>query len=67
MKAAGLAEHYANHDNALFYQNAAGVPLLQHIFKQRVTLLLIFMRILLQKKKQGLRTNGLLILVMIQI
>ncbi len=26
MKAAGLGAHYANHDRALFYQNAAGVP-----------------------------------------
>ncbi|WP_163878536.1 manganese catalase family protein [Paenibacillus favisporus] len=26
LKAAGLAEHYVNHDKALFYQNAAGVP-----------------------------------------
>jgi spore coat protein JC len=26
LKEAGLGEHYANHDNALFYQNAAGVP-----------------------------------------
>lgn len=26
MKAAGLGAHYANHDKALFYENAAGVP-----------------------------------------
>lgn len=26
MKAAGLGDHYVNHDNALFYHNAAGVP-----------------------------------------
>jgi len=26
MKAAGLGEHYADHDNALYYHNAAGVP-----------------------------------------
>ncbi|HZG70038.1 MAG TPA: manganese catalase family protein [Chondromyces sp.] len=26
MEAAGLADHYVNHDNALFYHNAAGVP-----------------------------------------
>lgn len=26
MKAAGLGDHYADHDNALFYHNAAGVP-----------------------------------------
>ncbi|MFB4166184.1 manganese catalase family protein [Alteribacillus sp. JSM 102045] len=26
MKAAGLGDHYANHDNALYYQNASGVP-----------------------------------------
>lgn len=26
MIAAGLDAHYANHDNALFYNNAAGVP-----------------------------------------
>ncbi len=26
MKAAGLAADYANHDNALFYHNAAGSP-----------------------------------------
>ncbi|XXM74141.1 manganese catalase family protein [Lysinibacillus sphaericus] len=26
MKAAGLDAHYANHDSALFYHNAAGVP-----------------------------------------
>ncbi|CQR46718.1 Manganese catalase [Paraliobacillus sp. PM-2] len=26
MKAAGLATHYANHDNALFYHNSAGNP-----------------------------------------
>ncbi|WP_261132425.1 manganese catalase family protein [Bacillus sp. Marseille-Q3570] len=26
MKEAGLGAHYANHDNALFYHNAAGVP-----------------------------------------
>ncbi|HJV45501.1 MAG TPA: manganese catalase family protein [Bacillota bacterium] len=26
MKAAGLGEHYANHDKALFYHNAAGSP-----------------------------------------
>ncbi|WP_053366986.1 manganese catalase family protein [Bacillus sp. FJAT-27245] len=26
MKAAGLTDHYANHDKALFYQNAAGIP-----------------------------------------
>ena len=26
MKSAGLGDHYANHDKALFYQNAAGNP-----------------------------------------
>jgi spore coat protein JC len=26
MKQAGLDAHYANHDSALFYHNAAGVP-----------------------------------------
>ena len=26
MKAAGLATHYVNHDNALYYENASGVP-----------------------------------------
>ncbi|MDQ0300737.1 spore coat protein JC [Salibacterium salarium] len=26
MKEAGLGAHYANHDNALYYENAAGVP-----------------------------------------
>lgn len=26
LKAAGLGAHFANHDHALFYQNAAGVP-----------------------------------------
>jgi spore coat protein JC len=26
MEAAGLGAHFANHDNALFYQNAGGVP-----------------------------------------
>lgn len=26
MKAAGLGDHYANHDKALFYHNASGVP-----------------------------------------
>lgn len=26
MRAVGLGDHYANHDKALFYQNAAGVP-----------------------------------------
>jgi len=26
LKAAGLSEHYVNHDRALFYSNAAGVP-----------------------------------------
>jgi spore coat protein JC len=26
MKEAGLGDHYANHDLALFYQNASGVP-----------------------------------------
>lgn len=26
MKAAGLGDHYAAHDHALFYQNASGVP-----------------------------------------
>jgi spore coat protein JC len=26
MKEAGLAAHYANHDNALYYESAAGVP-----------------------------------------
>ncbi|MGP7816087.1 manganese catalase family protein [Niallia sp. 01092] len=26
LKAAGLGEHYVNHDHALFYQNASGVP-----------------------------------------
>ncbi len=26
LKAAGLAEHYVNHDSALYYNNAAGVP-----------------------------------------
>lgn len=26
LKAAGLGEHYANHDKALFYHNAGGVP-----------------------------------------
>jgi spore coat protein JC len=26
MKAAGLDAHYVNHDNALYYQNAGGVP-----------------------------------------
>ncbi|RAV06542.1 manganese catalase family protein [Paenibacillus sp. YN15] len=26
LKVAGLGDHYANHDKALFYQNASGVP-----------------------------------------
>jgi spore coat protein JC len=26
MKAAGLGEHYADHDSALYYHNAAGAP-----------------------------------------
>lgn len=26
LKAAGLTEHYVNHDSALYYNNAAGVP-----------------------------------------
>lgn len=26
LEAAGLGAHYANHDNALFYENASGVP-----------------------------------------
>ncbi|WDL96093.1 manganese catalase family protein [Alicyclobacillus sp. ALC3] len=26
MKTAGLGDHYANHDKALFYHNAAGIP-----------------------------------------
>src|SRR6478736_828706 len=26
LKAAGLAEHYVNHDSALYYNNSAGVP-----------------------------------------
>ncbi|MCM3785678.1 manganese catalase family protein [Neobacillus mesonae] len=26
MKAAGLGDHFVNHDHALFYQNASGVP-----------------------------------------
>ncbi len=26
LKAAGLGDHYASHDRALFYQNASGVP-----------------------------------------
>lgn len=26
LKAAGLSEHYASHDRALFYNNASGVP-----------------------------------------
>jgi len=26
LKEAGLGDHYANHDKALFYQNASGVP-----------------------------------------
>jgi spore coat protein JC len=26
LKAAGLDDHYASHDRALFYQNASGVP-----------------------------------------
>ncbi|HZG79862.1 MAG TPA: manganese catalase family protein, partial [Brevibacillus sp.] len=26
LKAAGLGAHYANHDKALFYENASGVP-----------------------------------------
>jgi spore coat protein JC len=26
MKAAGLGEHYADHDGALYYHNAAGAP-----------------------------------------
>ena len=26
MKAAGLGDHYSQHDNALYYQNSSGVP-----------------------------------------
>jgi spore coat protein JC len=26
LKEAGIGDHYVNHDSALFYQNAAGVP-----------------------------------------
>ncbi|WP_249663555.1 manganese catalase family protein, partial [Lysinibacillus fusiformis] len=26
LKEAGLGDHYVNHDRALFYQNASGVP-----------------------------------------
>lgn len=26
LKAAGISDHYANHDSAIFYHNAAGVP-----------------------------------------
>jgi len=37
LKEAGLGEHYVNHNKALFYHDAAGVPLRLHTFRQRVT------------------------------
>ena len=45
LKEAGLGDHYVNHDRALFYQNASGYHSQQPIFKQRVTLSRICMRI----------------------
>ena len=61
MKAAGLDAQYANHDSALFYHNAGGVPLLLLIFKQKETLSPIYMKILPLKKKHEQLINGSLI------
>ena len=61
MKAAGLGDHYANHDNALFYHNAAGVLGQPPISRLKGIRLQIYMKILPQKKKQEQPINGSLI------
>ncbi|RAL25697.1 hypothetical protein DL897_06375 [Thermoflavimicrobium daqui] len=35
LKAAGLGEHYANHERALFYENASGVPFTATYFQAK--------------------------------
>ncbi|GAA0372608.1 manganese catalase family protein [Bacillus horti] len=35
LKEAGLGDHYANHDKALFYQNASGVPFTATYFQAK--------------------------------
>ena len=61
MKEAGLGAHYANHEKALYYENAGGYRGLPHISLQKAIPLRTYMKILLLKKRRGQRTNGLLI------
>ncbi len=62
---AGLSDHYVNHDSALFYHNAAGVPFTASTYRRREIRSLIYMRILRLKKRRERRINGLLIFPMI--
>ena len=67
LKAAGLGDHYAIHDNALYYHNSAVVflgPL--PIFRLKGIQLQIYMKILPLKKRQEQPINGSLIYQMIQ-
>lgn len=32
LKEAGLGDHYVNHDKALFYENASGVPFTANLY-----------------------------------
>ena len=58
MKAAGLGDHYANHDNALFYHNSQEFPGQQPTSRQKGILLQTCMRILPQKRKPEQPING---------
>ena len=58
MKAAGLGDHYAIHDNALFYHNASGVPWTATYIQAKGDPIADFMKILPRKKKQELPING---------
>ncbi len=67
LKAAGLADHYVNHDKALFYQNASGVLFTASYIQAKATRSPICTRTLPQKKKLAQPTSGSLICLTIRI
>lgn len=67
MKAAGLDPHYADHDSALHYHNAAGVPFTATYIQAKGDQSQIYMKTLRLKKKQEQHINGSLTYQMTRI
>ncbi len=58
MKEAGLGAHYADHDKALYFHNAAGVPSPATSFRPRGIRSQICTKISRRRRKPGPPTNG---------